>query len=101
MLNLLTPLSLSVLGNEAMEENLNAQGLRTLLTSQRAMIIGAQPTGINVGSLYEEEHRPGFGALDGHEPLTAERPLREVPNTIWKVLLVVVIVAAIVYLVTR
>lgn len=101
MLNLLTPLSLSVLGNEAMEENLNAQGLRTLLTSQRAMIMGAQPPGINVGNLYEEEHRASFGALQGHEPLTAERPLREVPNTIWKVLLVLVILGFIAYLISR
>jgi hypothetical protein len=83
MLNLLTPLGLSVLGNEAIEENLNAQGLRSLLSSQRGSIMAA------------------FGTIQGHEPLTSERPLRVVPNTIWKVLLVVVVLAFIAYLVMR
>lgn len=101
MLNLLAPLSLSVLGNEAIEENLNAQGLRSLLSSQRGSIMAALPQGLPMTDIYAQGQHAAFGTIQGHEPLTSERPLRVVPNTIWKVLLVVVVLAFIAYLVMR
>jgi hypothetical protein len=101
MLNLLTPLSLSVLGHEAIEENLNDQGLRALLEGQRSSIMAAQPAGINVSGLINETQHTAFATVPGHEPLTAERPLRVVPNTIWRVLLAIAVLGIIAYLIGR
>lgn len=100
MLNMLTPLSLSIVGYQAEEENLNDQGLRTLLDEQRPSIMAAQPAGVNVSRLMTEEHHAAFATVPGHVPLTAERPLRVVPSTIWWVLLVIAIVALIAYFIS-
>jgi hypothetical protein len=100
MLNMLTPLSLSVVGYQAEEENLNDQGLRALLDEQRPSIMAAQPAGLNVGRLMTEEHHGPITVVTGHVPLTAERPLRVVPYTIWWVLIVIAVLALIAYFIS-
>lgn len=103
MLNLLTPLSLNVVGNYAVDNDLTDGGLGSFLASQRSSIMGTLPPGLNMGQFFKDTatYHPGVATIAGHEPQTgsAERPLRHASNTIWWVLLVLVVVGIIAYLI--
>ena len=101
MLNLLTPLSLSVVGHYAIENDLNDWGLSTYLSEQKPAIMAAVPAGISMGRLFEEKHHGAVSTVSGHVPLTGERPLRVVPNTIWYILMVIAALGIIAYLIGR
>mgnify|MGYP002778094624 CR=1 FL=1 len=57
ILGMLAPLGLGLLGKQAREQNLNAQGLTSYLSGQKNSILGALPAGLSLGSL--------FGGLTG------------------------------------
>lgn len=102
MLNLLTPLSLRIVGDHAIENNFTDGGLSTYLSEQKSSIMAALPAGLSVGRIFEESgHHAAFATVPGHVPLTAERPLRVVPYTIWWVLLVIALLGIIAYLIGR
>ncbi|HEY1115833.1 MAG TPA: DUF937 domain-containing protein [Chitinophagaceae bacterium] len=102
LLNLLTPLSLRAVGDHALENNFTDGGLSAFLSEQKSSIAAALPAGTSMGRLFEEggDHA-AFATVRGHVPLTAERPLRVVPSTIWWVLLVIAVLGIIAYLVGR
>lgn len=101
MFNLLTPLSLGVVGHYAIENDLNDWGLSGYLSEQKPSFMAALPAGINMGNLFHEDLHTVGRALPGHVALTAERPLRVVPYTIWWVLLVIAVLGIIAYLIGR
>jgi OmpA-OmpF porin, OOP family len=108
LLSMATPALLGFLGKHATENNLNAGGLATLLSSQKSNITAALPEGLNLGSVFNSFSAPTEAA--GHTvkaaaPLVAhhyEAPAAEPGNGLkWllPILLLALIAMAVLYFV--
>ena len=101
LLNLLAPLSLGVLGQHAIDRNLDAGGLSSLLTSQKDSILSALPPGLNIANLFGT--RAAAPAAETHMR-TATQTVVDEPrrsNWLWPVLLGVAGLALLIYLLGR
>lgn len=101
LLNLLAPLSLGVLGQHAIDRNLDAGGLSSLLTSQKDSILSALPPGLNIAGLFGT--RAAGPAAETHMH-TATQTVVDEPrrsNWLWPVLLGVAGLALLIYLLGR
>jgi OmpA-OmpF porin, OOP family len=79
LLSMAAPALLGFLGKHASENNLNAGGLASLLSSQKSNIAAALPAGLNLGSVFNSFSAPAEAAsttvraVASHAEATAEK----------------------------
>jgi OmpA-OmpF porin, OOP family len=103
LLNLLAPLSLGVLGQHAIDRNLDAGGLSSFLASQKNSILSALPAGLNIANLFGAGARPTATTVESHMRETGTAVVDEPRRNkwLWPVLLGLAALALILYLLGR
>lgn len=103
LLTLLAPLTMGTLGQYAIDNNWDADGLRSFLGNQKSSVMSAVPSGLHIDRLLGTKHHAAGAVPQGHAHKAGHEMARKQPKTywLWIVLLVLAIAALLVYLYTR
>lgn len=101
LLSLLGPLSMGTLGQHAIDNQWDAEGLASFLKGQKTSIQSAIPAGLNVDRLLGKHHAGTVPQSHAHQ--AGHAMARQQPKTywLWIVLLLLAIAAVVVYLYLR
>lgn len=104
LMSLLAPLTMGALGQYAIDNNWDADGLRSFLGSQKSSVMSAVPSGLHIDRLLSSKQHHGAGTVpQSHAHQAAHDMARQQPRTnwLWILLLLLAIAALLVYLFTR
>lgn len=103
LMTLLAPLTMGTLGQYALDNNWDADGLRSFLGAQKSSIMSAVPSGLHIDRLLGARPHHAAGVPPSHAHLAGHEMARKQPKTywLWIVLLLLAIAALLVYLYSR
>lgn len=103
LLTLLAPLTMGTLGQYAIDNNWDADGLASFLKAQKSSILTAVPQDLHIDRLLGAKQHHAAAVPQGHAHQAGHEMARKQPKTywLWIVLLLLAIAALLVYLYTR
>lgn len=103
LLTLLAPLTMGTLGQYAIDNNWDADGLRSFLGGQKSSIMSAVPSELHIDRLLGARPHHAAAVPQSHAHQAGHEMVRKQPKTywLWIVLLLLAIAALVIYLYSR